>query len=94
MGKLVAALVADCPQIQWWKSRCFKHQAHLIAHGNLSLIDAFLVRIEKSFKYYSSLCKIANVRRDKAKDIFAARVALLQAKDRTWPWVNIVGQRV
>ena len=49
---------------------CLEHQDHLIGHGALKRIDAALKDRGTSWRYYSSLAKIANVWRSSCPDIY------------------------
>ncbi|CAK0836755.1 unnamed protein product [Prorocentrum cordatum] len=49
---------------------CLMHRLQLIIKTGLELIDRFLGRVEKTFKYFSSLSKVTQVWRDMAGDIY------------------------
>jgi len=51
-------------------SDCFMHQYQLLVHGCLRVLDASMVKLGSTRKYWSSLAKIMNVWRDSASDLF------------------------
>lgn len=81
MRKLVAVVVAPFESIQWWQMNCLKHQGHIIVREGLEIVDETFKAMGKPFKYYSSLRKIVNVWREKAKDFYLKWCAIYGAKD-------------
>ena len=49
---------------------CTEHCLHLIVKDALKIVDGFLVDIGKTWKYYSTLTKVAQLWRDNAGDVF------------------------
>ena len=48
---------------------CTEHCLHLIVKDALKIVDGFLVDIGKTWKYYSTLTKVAQLWRDNAGDV-------------------------
>ena len=51
---------------------CMKHQFHLIARGQLSLVDVVLKQLGKDYKYFTSVATMSHTWRGHLKKVRAA----------------------
>ena len=84
--KIMSVIAQKSDKTLFLSTNCFEHQTHLIVHGALKMLDSALKDAGQPWRYYSSLCKICNLWRDKAASVneawmqeFGAESACLHA---------------
>lgn len=71
--------LSQAPNIFFVHGNCLLHQCAIVDLGEFALIDAYLSRAGKKYKYFATLAKLVNCWREQAQSIFST-------------WVDVHGQ--
>ena len=76
MRRSMCNFIDQMPHDLWFDLDCFMHQAQLATKGGIMIMDACLLNLKVTWKYWASIAKLIHVWRDNARPLFRAWTTL------------------
>lgn len=70
--KYLAHTLSTVPNVLFVHGNCLHHQCAIVDLGEFQLIDAYLLKAGKKYKYFSTMAKVVNCWREQAQPMFQA----------------------